>query len=72
MGHQLVHDGTVDEVTLIRRIFGQPLTGPVRLGTVRLAGGGLIVARLDGAAVGQRVRLFTDGGAPVAGSGPPG
>lgn len=59
-----VHVGTVDETTIVRKGAG-PV--PVRLGTVRLDGGGAVLARLEaGAAEGARVRLLDDGGAAVA------
>jgi uncharacterized OB-fold protein len=62
----LVHGGRVEDATILRRAAGRAMAAPVRLGTVRLAGGGLVVARLDRAGVGDRVRLSLDGGAPVA------
>jgi uncharacterized OB-fold protein len=58
-----VHAGAVEETTIVRK--GVPTT--VRLGTVRLVGGGALLARLEaGASEGGRVRLFDDGGAAVA------
>ena len=62
----LVHGGVVEEVTTLRHAAGRRLPGEVRLGLVRLAGGGTAVCRLDGATAGERVRLTTDDGAPVA------
>jgi uncharacterized OB-fold protein len=62
----LVHGGVVEEVTTLRRALGRELTGEVRLGLVRLAGGGVAICRLDGATAGERVRLSTADGAPVA------
>jgi uncharacterized OB-fold protein len=62
----LVHGGRVEEVTTLRQAVGRSLAGEVRLGLVRLAGGGTAVCRLEGATAGERVRLSTDEGAPVA------
>ena len=62
----LVHGGVVEEVTTLRRAPGRRLPGEVRLGLVRLAGGGAAVCRLDGATAGERVRLATQDGAAVA------
>ena len=62
----LVHGGRVEEVTTLRHAAGRRLAGEVRLGLVRLAGGGAAVCRLEGAGEGDRVRLSTEGGAPVA------
>jgi hypothetical protein len=43
------------------------LAAPVPIGTVAIDGGGAAVVRLEaGAGAGDRVRLSTDGGAPVA------
>ncbi|MBM3679403.1 MAG: hypothetical protein FJW96_16245 [Actinobacteria bacterium] len=58
--------GVVEETTQVRR--GGGIVGEAsRIGTVRLAGGGTIVARLaPGASEGGRVRLFDDNGATVA------
>ncbi len=61
----VVHVGRVEEVTLLRRAPGG-LQHPVRIGSVRIAGGVVVIARLDSAAAGARVRLHTDRGAPVA------
>jgi uncharacterized OB-fold protein len=62
----LVHGGRVEDATILRRAAGRVVAAPVRLGTVRVAGGGLVIARLDGAGPGDRVRLSLDDGAPVA------
>jgi uncharacterized OB-fold protein len=61
-----VHGGTVEQVTILRRSAGRgALT--VRIGSVRLLGGGVLVARLEpGASAGSPVRLLDDGGAAVA------
>ena len=59
-----VHVGTVAETTIVRKGAG-PF--PVRLGTVRLDAGGVVLARLEaGASEGARVQLLDDGGAVVA------
>jgi uncharacterized OB-fold protein len=59
--------GRVEEVTLVRRAPGRTLLAPVRLGSVRLEVGPLVVARLEPAAsAGMRVRLREDNGVPVA------
>jgi uncharacterized OB-fold protein len=62
----LVHGGRVEEVTTLRHAAGRRLAGEVRLGVVSLAGGGVAVCRLEGAGAGDRVRLTTEDGAPVA------
>ncbi len=62
----LVHGGRVEDSTILRRAAGREIGAPVRLGTVRLAGGGSVIARLDRVSAGDRVRLHLDGGAPVA------
>ena len=58
--------GLVTEVTIVRHIPGRFLP-PLRLGTVRLDGGAVVVARLE-AAVGEgsRVDVVVDDGAPIA------
>ncbi len=62
----LVHAGHVEEATIVRKMVGG---GPaVRLGTVRLSGGARLIARLrPDATAGGWVRLYSDGGAAVAG-----
>jgi uncharacterized OB-fold protein len=58
--------GLVTEVTIVRHIPGHSLP-PVHLGTVRLDGGAVVVARLA-AAVGEgsRVDVVVEDGAPIA------
>jgi uncharacterized OB-fold protein len=58
--------GLVTEVTIVRHVPGHSLP-PVRLGTVRLDGGAVVVARLE-AAVGEgsRVDVVVEDGAPIA------
>ena len=59
--------GTIEETTFVRRAPGRALAHPVRLGSVRLDVGPVVVARLlPGASAGCRVWLELDGGAPVA------
>jgi uncharacterized OB-fold protein len=57
--------GTVEDATLMRRAPGRAVPEPVRLGTVRIEGGGRVVARLE-SGPGDRVRLAVEHGAPVA------
>jgi hypothetical protein len=58
--------GTVAETTAVRHAPGRRLSG-IRIGTVRLAGGGVVIARLDPAvSEGDHVRLDVERGAPVA------
>ena len=62
-----VETGTVEEVTLVRRTPGHVYDTPVRLGSVRLADGPVVIARLDeGLERGSRARVDLEGGAPVA------
>lgn len=58
--------GTVEETTIVRHTPARH-GPPVRVGTVRLNGGALVVARLE-PGVGERaeVELLTVDGAPVA------
>jgi uncharacterized OB-fold protein len=58
--------GAVEDATTLRRAPGRTLAAPVQLGTVLLEGGGRVIARLEGVAPGERARLWTDAGAPVA------
>jgi uncharacterized OB-fold protein len=59
--------GTVEEVTLVRRMPGSEPAEPVPVGSVRAEGGPVFVARLEaGVGSGDRVELVDDGGAPVA------
>jgi len=61
------HEGVVEETTFLRRAPGGPLPEPVPLGTVRLDGGVLVVARLGPAMrPGESVRLEYRDGVPVA------
>jgi hypothetical protein len=57
----------VCESTEVHRAVGGSLDHPVRLGTVHLDGGGIVIARLEEAVdTDDDVLLFTDRGAPVA------
>jgi uncharacterized protein len=59
--------GVVEETTLLRRAPGGPLPEPVPLGTVRLQGDVLVVARLQPTMrQGDSVRLEYRDGVPVA------
>ena len=62
----LVHGGHVEDLTILHRAAGRTIVAPVHIGTVRLAGGGLVVARLDRVSIGDHARLSLDDGAPVA------
>jgi uncharacterized OB-fold protein len=61
-----VEAGVVTERTMVRRAAGRPSAPPVPIATVRLAGGGTAVARLESAGEAARVALSVVGGAPVA------
>jgi uncharacterized OB-fold protein len=62
-----VDEGVVDEATVVWRAPGGPLPGPVHVGTVRLKGGTLVIARLEpGVEEGHAVRLEYRDGVPVA------
>lgn len=59
--------GTVEETTFLRRAPGRRLDHAVRMGSVRLDVGPVVIARLlPGASAGVRVWLELDGGAPLA------
>jgi uncharacterized OB-fold protein len=58
--------GTLLDATTLERAPGG-LGAPVRIGAVRLRGGGVLVARVEGdVSQGASVRLDADGGAVVA------
>jgi uncharacterized OB-fold protein len=58
--------GRVAEMTVLRHVPGRRLE-PVRIGTVNLEGGAIVIARLgEGVKEGDSVRVTLDGGAPVA------
>ena len=62
----IVHAGRVDEATTLERAVGHPSVS-IPIGSVRLPGGGTIVARLEpDVAAGSNVELFEDDGAAVA------
>jgi uncharacterized protein len=66
-----VGSGDVEEVTILRRAPGGPITVPVPLGTVRLESGVVVVARLEGALEpGDPARLEYRDGVPVARQAP--
>jgi uncharacterized OB-fold protein len=59
-----VREGTLEEITIARR--ASP-SGPVRVATVRIEGGGALIARLEAElAEGTLVELADDDGATVA------
>jgi uncharacterized OB-fold protein len=59
--------GVVEEATLVERAPGGPLATPVALGSVRLEGGVVVVARLEPTLRrGDSVRLEYRDGVPVA------
>ena len=63
----IVDAGEVTESTVLRRVVGGALEEPVRIGAVRLDGGGIAIARLEqGCDSGDTVQLLEDNGAPVA------
>ena len=58
--------GTLLDTTTLERAPGG-LARPVRVGSVRLQGGGVLIARIEGdVAEDDTVRLTSDGGAAVA------
>ena len=60
--------GTLLDATTLERAPGGVGT-PIRIGSVRLAGGGVLVARVEGSVgEGDTVQLESDGGAVVASS----
>jgi uncharacterized OB-fold protein len=62
-----VGTGVVEEATLLERAPGGPLAAPVALGSIRLEGGLVVVARLEPAVgPGDSVRLQYRDGVPVA------
>jgi hypothetical protein len=63
---ELVDAGVVAERTTVLRAAGRPSAPPVPIATVRLAGGGTAVARLEAAGEAERVALSLEQGAPVA------
>jgi uncharacterized protein len=66
-----VGSGVVEEVTTLRRAPGGPIAVPVPLGAVRLEGGVVVVARLEGGLEpGDSVRLEYRDGVPVAHQAP--
>lgn len=64
-----VQDGVVEDATVVRRAAGGPLPAPVQLGAVRIAGGPVVLARLEpdtASEEGASVRLEYRDGIPVA------
>jgi uncharacterized OB-fold protein len=60
-------EGVVEDATVVRRVPGGPLPAPVQLGAVRVAGGPVVLARLEpGTDSGASVRLEYRDGVPVA------
>lgn len=60
-------EAVVEDATVVRRAPGGPPPAPVLLGTVRLEGGLLVVARFEpGVEEGASVRLEYRDGVPVA------
>ena len=63
----VVVGGVVEEVTRVHRAAGRARGAPRRLGTIRLDGGGRVIARLGAVGEGTRVQLETaDDGAILA------
>ena len=59
-------EGIVEETTTLRRAVGLDI-GPVRIGAVRVKGGAVVLARLEGdARSGSAVQLTVAEGAPAA------
>jgi uncharacterized OB-fold protein len=59
--------GVLTEQTVVRRAIGGELPEPVRIGTVEVDGGAVLIARVEGElADGTRVTLVDRAGAPVA------
>jgi uncharacterized OB-fold protein len=66
LGEEEVRGGLVEDATVLRRAAGRELGGEVPLGTVLLDGGGRAIAKLVGAAAGDRVGVGLEAGAIVA------
>jgi uncharacterized protein len=66
-----VGSGVVEEATVLERAPGGPVSPAVRLGSVRLEDGVVVVARLEGGVEpGDSVRLEYRDGVPVAHQAP--
>lgn len=64
-----VDEGVVEDATVVRRAAGGPLPAPVQLAAVRVAGGPVVLARMEpgtAAEEGAPVRLEYRDGVPVA------
>jgi uncharacterized protein len=64
-----VAEGVVEDATVVRRAAGGPFAAPVQLGAVRVAGGPVVLARMEPgmpADEGVSVRLEYGDGIPVA------
>jgi uncharacterized protein len=63
----LVHDGVVEQSTIVRHAARQADWKPRRIGSVRTSDGQVIVAGLEEELPnGQPVRLFLNNGTPIA------
>jgi uncharacterized OB-fold protein len=66
LDRETVVEGVVEDVTTVHRAAGRSLRfSPTRLGTVRVEGTVPVIARLEGTAGGDPVRLATEGGAAI-------
>jgi uncharacterized protein len=62
-----VAEGVVEDSTVLRRAPGAPALDPVSLGSVRVAGGVVVIARIEtGVENGAAVQLQYRDGIPVA------
>ena len=67
-----VEEGVVEDVAVVRRVPGGELGAAVPLGTVRVEGGALVLARLEGGVEeGASVRLEYRDGIPIASQSTP-
>ena len=66
LGAMLVHEGVVEEITVVRHVLGQEGWKPRRIANVRTSGDLMLtVGLLDDSQIGSRIVLGQDGTAPV-------
>lgn len=62
----LVHEGVVEEITIVRHVLGQEGWKPRRIANVRTPKGLMLtVGLLDDSEIGQRIEILQQGTAPV-------
>jgi uncharacterized OB-fold protein len=63
----VVHSGVVEETTTVHHAAGRDLPEPITVGSVRVLGDAVVIARLEpGVDKGAPVELDADDGPPVA------